>query len=87
MFHGSILETPAAQFIDVAIQSPESAYVLEDNKLGWFGQTGVTDIMQVANAPNQSSMKFEDMFVCDPSAKHHGYKSWDGMCTFSATKS
>ncbi|KAG8407773.1 hypothetical protein J3459_018366 [Metarhizium acridum] len=28
--------------------------------------------------PYQSSMKFEDMFVCDPTAKHMGFKSWDG---------
>lgn len=59
-------------------QTPESAYVLENNKLGWFGQTGIHDVMAVANAPYKTSMKFEDMFVCDPSAEHYGYKSWDG---------
>lgn len=36
--------------------------------------------MQVANAPYGSSMKFEEMYICDPSAKHYGYKSWDGEC-------
>jgi phosphatidylserine decarboxylase len=46
--------------------------------LGWFGKTATHDVMQVANAPYQSSHKFEDMFVCDPKAKNHGYKSWDG---------
>lgn len=39
----------------------------------------MSDLVQVANMPYQSSMKFEDMFVCDPSAKHMGFKSWDGM--------
>jgi hypothetical protein len=34
--------------------------------------------MEVANAPLKTSHKFEDMFISDPSAKHHGYKSWDG---------
>ena len=59
-------------------QSPESAQVLGDHKTGWFGPTGIHDLLQVANAPLESSMSFEDMFVCDPSAKHYGYKSWDG---------
>lgn len=40
-------------------------------------------MMQVANAPYNSHMKFEDMFVCDPSAKHMGFKSWDGEQRFS----
>ncbi|KAG8408083.1 hypothetical protein J3459_018209 [Metarhizium acridum] len=31
--------------------------------------------------PYQSSMKFEDMFVCDPTAKHMGFKSWDDFFT------
>jgi phosphatidylserine decarboxylase len=36
------------------------------------------DLVEVANKPTGTDMKFEDMFVCDPSAKHYGYKSWDG---------
>ncbi|POR38219.1 Uncharacterized protein TPAR_01594 [Tolypocladium paradoxum] len=62
------------------LQTPESAEVLGDHKLGWFGGTALGDLMQVANAPYESSMKFEEMYICDPSAKHHGYKSWDGEC-------
>ncbi|KAL2211850.1 hypothetical protein CC79DRAFT_1267631 [Sarocladium strictum] len=61
--------------------TPESASVLGDNELGWFGKTATHDVMQVANAPYQSSHKFEDMFVCDPKAKNHGYKSWDDFFT------
>lgn len=60
------------------MQTPKSAEVLGEHKLGWFGETGRNDVMQVANAPLKSSMKFEEMFVCEPSAKYHGYKSWDG---------
>lgn len=60
------------------VQSPESAEVLGPHKTGWFGEVGTQDIMAVANAPNKTSFKFEDMFVCDPKAKHYGYKSWDG---------
>jgi hypothetical protein len=40
--------------------------------------------MEVANAPYKSSMKFEEMYVCDPTAKFHGYKSWDGKYPFRA---
>ncbi len=45
---------------------------------GWFGKVGYNDIMAVANAPLKTNYRFEDMFICDPSAPHYGYKSWDG---------
>ncbi|EGX88077.1 phosphatidylserine decarboxylase family protein [Cordyceps militaris CM01] len=63
------------------LQTPESAAVLGDHATGWFGETGRHDLLQVANAPYKSSHKFEDMFVCDPSAKHMGFKSWDDFFT------
>ena len=59
-------------------QTPESAHVLESHKEGWFGDHAKKDVMEVANAPLKTAHNFEDMFVCDPSAKHYGYKSWDG---------
>lgn len=59
-------------------KTPESAEVLGENKTGWFGATGKKDIMEVANAPLKTSYKFQDMFICDPSKKYYGYKSWDG---------
>jgi len=34
--------------------------------------------MEVANAAAKTSFKFEDMYMCDPKAKHYGFKSWDG---------
>jgi phosphatidylserine decarboxylase len=52
--------------------------VLDTHVQGWFGPTGLKDLMEVANAPHKSSMKFEDMYVCDPSADKYGFKSWDG---------
>ncbi|EME45730.1 hypothetical protein DOTSEDRAFT_71430 [Dothistroma septosporum NZE10] len=61
--------------------SPKSAEVLGTHKQGWFGETGQKDIMEVANAPYKTSHKFEDFFVCDPKAKHYGYKSWDDFFT------
>ncbi|CAM1502786.1 Fc.00g075620.m01.CDS01 [Cosmosporella sp. VM-42] len=63
------------------LQTPESAEVLGDHNLGWFGEIGMGDLMKVANAPNQTSFKFEDMYICDPSAKHYGFNSWDDFFT------
>ena len=34
--------------------------------------------MAVANAANGTNYTFEQMYMCDPKAKHYGYKSWDG---------
>jgi phosphatidylserine decarboxylase len=34
--------------------------------------------MEVANAANKTSFKFEEMYICEPSKKHFGFKSWDG---------
>ncbi|KAF2212153.1 hypothetical protein CERZMDRAFT_41164 [Cercospora zeae-maydis SCOH1-5] len=63
------------------LTTPKSAEVLNTGKQGWFGEVGQKDIMDVANAPYQTSHKFEDFFVCDPKAKHYGYKSWDDFFT------
>lgn len=39
------------------------------------------DLVQVANVPNNTNMTFEQMYICDPTAKHMGFKSWDGRST------
>lgn len=61
--------------------SPDSAGVLHENKTGWLGEHGKTDMMSVANAPLNTSHTFEEFFVCDTSQKHYGYKSWDDFFT------
>ncbi|KAI1327936.1 Phophatidylserine decarboxylase-domain-containing protein [Xylariaceae sp. FL0255] len=63
------------------LKSPESAEVLGNNKEGWFSAHGRKDLMEVANAPLKTSHNFEDMYVCDPKAKHFGYTSWDDFFT------
>lgn len=64
-------------------QSPESASVLGSHKQGWFSEHGQKDLLEVANAPLKTSLeKFEDVYICDPKAKHYGYKSWDGKPTY-----
>jgi hypothetical protein len=58
------------------LQSPESAYVLGTEKTMWFGEKGRQSLMDVANN-GQTNYTFEEIFVCDPDAPNHGYKSWD----------
>lgn len=64
------------------LQTEKSAEVLSNSKQGWFGETGIADMMQVANAPCQTSHKFETMFKCpDPSRPNRGFRSWDEFFT------
>lgn len=63
------------------LKTPESAEVLGNHQAGWFGEVGYKDLMAVANAPHKTSYKFEEMYVCDPSKPHFGYKSWDDFFT------
>ncbi|KAI4134702.1 MAG: hypothetical protein LQ347_001306 [Umbilicaria vellea] len=62
------------------LRSPASADVLGADSSGWFGETGVKDLASVANV-GETSYNFEEMYICEPSAKHHGFKSWDGFFT------
>ncbi|KAF3763179.1 hypothetical protein M406DRAFT_347025 [Cryphonectria parasitica EP155] len=63
------------------LQTPESAEVLNDSHTGWFGKTGVQDVMAVANAPLQTSHKFEEHYKCDATKPKYGFKSWDDFFT------
>ncbi|KAK5144199.1 hypothetical protein LTR04_001650 [Oleoguttula sp. CCFEE 6159] len=60
--------------------SPASAEVLGTDSQDWFGETGVKDLTATANI-GETRYAFEDMFVCDSSAKHHGFSSWDAFFT------
>ncbi|KAL4900414.1 hypothetical protein BDW74DRAFT_161909 [Aspergillus multicolor] len=63
------------------LTSSESANVLDDSQYGWFGKIGKENLEHVANIPLDTNHSFEELFVCDPSAKYHGYKSWDDFFT------
>ncbi|KAL4772427.1 Phophatidylserine decarboxylase-domain-containing protein [Aspergillus nidulans var. acristatus] len=63
------------------LTSEDSAKVLGDDEYGWFGETGKSNVMHVANLPLGTDHGFDKLFVCDPSAKYHGYKSWDSFFT------
>jgi phosphatidylserine decarboxylase len=62
------------------LQSPASAEVLDDSSSGWFGKTGVNELARTANI-GRTSHSFEEMFICDASAKHYGFDSWDSFFT------
>ncbi|KAL8718862.1 MAG: hypothetical protein Q9225_004052 [Loekoesia sp. 1 TL-2023] len=62
------------------LQSPASTDVLNDHSTGWFGSTGKHDLEITGNV-GDSSHSFQDLYVCDPNAKHFGYKSWDHFFT------
>ncbi|MDB4977201.1 MAG: Phosphatidylserine decarboxylase-related [Myxococcaceae bacterium] len=51
--------------------SSDSLYVLtEDPDRGWFNQDA-----------KKAMPGFEELYVCDPSAPHHGFTSWDDFFT------
>ncbi|KAL8706197.1 MAG: hypothetical protein Q9201_000703 [Fulgogasparrea decipioides] len=62
------------------LQSPASTEVLDDHSTGWFGSTGKKDLEITGNV-GESSHSFQDLYVCDPNAKHYGFKSWDHFFT------
>ena len=60
--------------------SPASANVLDSSASGWFGPAGSQVITATANVDG-SSYSFEELFVCDPASKNHGFASWDDFFT------
>lgn len=69
------------------LKSEDSARVLDDGRTGWFGETGLKDLTIAARvgptcaAEAGKELEFGDMFVCEPKAKYHGFKSWDDFFT------
>jgi phosphatidylserine decarboxylase len=60
--------------------SPDSAYVLGNDKISWLSEHGSHDLELTANV-GQTSYKFHELFQCDPSKEHYGYQSWDHFFT------
>lgn len=52
------------------LQSPESTYPLNDTERGWMGP-----------AARKKMPNFAKEYVCDPSAPHYGFTSWDDFFT------
>lgn len=62
------------------LQSPSSAHVLDSSDSSWFSDHGVSSLAHTANV-GKSSWSFEELFNCDSSAPHYGFKSWDDFFT------
>lgn len=76
-----VITDPQNPYTSNNFQSPASASCLGTDKNGWFGETGISDLSAVGNGPRKTELKFEEMYKCDPSAEHHGFKSWDDFFT------
>lgn len=63
------------------LNSPESADVLDEDKESWFGESGKKSLLTVANLGGQTEHSFDELFQCEPSKPHHGFKSWDDFFT------
>ncbi|AEO60023.1 hypothetical protein MYCTH_2308819 [Thermothelomyces thermophilus ATCC 42464] len=63
------------------LQTPESVEVLGDHENGWFCQAAFKELLEVANAPYNTSFRLEELYKCDPSKEHFGFKSWDDFFT------
>ena len=63
------------------LRSERSADVLKKDAQGsWFSPHGEEELTRVANL-GRSQHKFEELFQCDPSDPHMGFKSWDDFFT------
>jgi phosphatidylserine decarboxylase len=63
------------------LSSPASASVLTTRADGWFGPTGIASLEGVGNKAGGTNFKFNEMYHCEPSAEHYGFKSWDDFFT------
>ena len=62
------------------LRSPDSTECLGQDSNGWFSDQGLRELTATANA-GETNHTFEEMFVCDISKPHRGFKSWDDFST------
>ncbi|KAF9786531.1 hypothetical protein IL306_001964 [Fusarium sp. DS 682] len=48
---------------------------------GWLSKDALDMLATVANTGEIGGPSFDQIFICDPSAKYHGYTSWDNFFT------
>lgn len=54
--------------------------VLGDDAKSWLAGDGIKELEKTASV-GEPTKKFEELFQCDPSKPHHGFKSWDEFFT------
>lgn len=60
--------------------SADSASVLTDAPDGWLSERAISDLTVKGNN-GTSKYTFEQLYICEPHAPHHGYTSWDHFFT------
>lgn len=58
------------------LASEDSASVLDDSPRGWFGKDAMDALVTVGNF-GKTHYTFDQLYVCDSAAPHHGFTSWD----------
>ena len=60
--------------------SADSANVLTDAPEGWLSPRAISELTLKGNN-GTSNYTFEQLYICEPNAPHHGYTSWDHFFT------
>lgn len=63
------------------LSSAESTTVLTTEPDGWLSPDAIREAERVANAHSMVKGTFAEVYECDPSQPHHGFKSWDDFFT------
>ena len=66
----------------VFLGSPESASVLTENEDGWLNENAIKEMVVEGNN-GVTNYSFDQLYVCDKSVDHYGFKSWDDFFTRS----
>jgi phosphatidylserine decarboxylase len=62
------------------LRAPESAATLDDPSKGWFSNSALAALAASGNT-NGTVSEFHEIFICNPSAPCHGFRSWDDFFT------
>ena len=64
----------------VFLGTPLSTSVLTDQEDGWLNEKAINELASKGNN-GVTDYTFDQLYVCDTSADHYGYKSWDDFFT------
>ncbi|KAL9103266.1 MAG: hypothetical protein Q9163_001688 [Psora crenata] len=60
----------------VFLGTPQSASVLTENENGWLNENAIEALSAKGNI-GVTNYSFEELYVCDKSVDHYGFKTWD----------
>ncbi|PHH79016.1 hypothetical protein CDD82_2709 [Ophiocordyceps australis] len=62
---------------DTVLTTEKSLVVLNEGQDGWLGPRPLAKIESDTNVTDHKSLKFHELFECNPDLPHWGFKSWD----------